>query len=149
MNKWMLGLSIIVIIALGAALLIPKVNATGEHIVVFKSQTCGCCTNYVSELRSQGFDVEVVPTQDMNEVKQRFNIPSSMESCHTSVIGGYFVEGHVPVGAIRELIAEQPAVSGIALPGMPSGSPGMPGQKLAPFRLYSLTNGSINGYNDV
>ena len=86
----------------------------------------------------KGFNVEVTQTDDLTPIKNRYNIPSSMESCHTTVIGDYFVEGHVPVEAIEKLLAEKPDIAGIGMPGMPSGSPGMPGAKQGPFVVYAI-----------
>ena len=81
-------------------------------------------------------------TDNVDEMKGRLNIPEEMWSCHTSVIGDYFIEGHVPVAAIQKLLAEQPDVDGIALPGMPSGSPGMTGEQQAPFIIYAVAHGT-------
>jgi hypothetical protein len=83
----------------------------------------------------------MVMTDNLDEIKDRLNIPEEMRSCHTSVIGDYYIEGHVPVAAIRKLLAEQPAIDGIALPGMPSGSPGMTGEQQAPFVVYAVADG--------
>jgi len=84
----------------------------------------------------------MVMTDNLDEVKDRFNIPEEMWSCHTSVIGDYYIEGHVPVAAIEKLLAEQPDIDGIALPGMPSGSPGMTGEQEAPFVVYAVADGT-------
>lgn len=109
-----------------------------QKIVVYKSPTCGCCSNYASYLKREGFDVETVTTQNMAEIKDKYNIPRDTESCHTSVVGGYFVEGHIPVEAINKLLSEKPDISGIAMPGMPSGSPGMPGRKSETWEIFSI-----------
>ncbi len=82
----------------------------------------------------------------MSSIKKKYQIPHNMEGCHTGVIGDYFVEGHVPVEAIEELLAEKPAIGGIALPGMPSGSPGMPGQKTEAFKIYALSDGTASEF---
>lgn|SRR3989338_6810224 len=110
----------------------------GIVATVYKSQQCGCCGNYVSYLRGQGFTVQVKDVQDMTPIKQRFGIPTSMESCHTTIIGDYVVEGHIPTEAIQKMMNEKPTIKGIAMPGMPSASPGMPGSKTAPFKIYSM-----------
>ncbi len=114
-------------------------------ITVYKSPTCGCCGNYATYLKRQGFDVAVVDTRNMGEIKQKYGIPSALESCHTSVIGDYVVEGHIPVEAINKLLGEKPAIAGIALAGMPSGSPGMPGPKSGPFQIHSLSEPGKDG----
>ncbi len=111
----------------------------GRLAVVYRSATCGCCANYISYLRRQGVKVEEKMTADMTTIKKQFNIPGPLMSCHTTEIDGYVVEGHVPVEAIEKLVAEKPTVAGIGMGGMPSGSPGMPGAKTAPFEIESFT----------
>lgn len=111
-----------------------------EKAVVYKSPTCGCCQNYVSYLSGLGFDVEVVNTNDMDAIKAKYGVPSDLESCHTTIIGDYFVEGHVPGEAIQKLMSELPSIKGIAMPGMPSGSPGMPGAKTGAFKISAVSD---------
>lgn len=123
----------------------------GKKAIVYKSPTCGCCAQYASYLKRQGFIVEVVNNNsEMVKIKNKYKIPAEDQSCHTTVIGDYFIEGHIPVAAINKLLAERPAVAGIALPGMPSGSPGMPGKKTSPFLIDSVdTEGNINSYMEL
>ncbi len=83
---------------------------------------------------------------DLTEMKDELNIPEEMRSCHTSMVGEYFVEGHVPVEAIWKLLEEQPPISGIALPGMPPGSPGMGGDKEEPFTIYAIVDGEAEEF---
>ncbi len=112
-----------------------------DKAVIFKSQSCGCCSNYVSYMKRQdGFDVATTNLEDVSPMKEKYGIPSSMQSCHTMVIGDYFVEGHVPVEAVKKLLDEKPSIRGIALPGMPEASPGMPGSKRMPFEIYAVSN---------
>ncbi len=85
----------------------------------------------------------------MSSIKRRLQISRNMESCHTAVIGDYFVEGHLPVEAVAKLLAEKPAIDGIALPGMPSGSPGMPGPKTAAFKIYALSDGKTSEFMTI
>ena len=96
-------------------------------------------------LRNKGVNVKPMLTTNMEDVKQKMNVPNNMQSCHTTKIGDYFIEGHVPIEAIEKLLQEKPSISGIALPNMPSGSPGMPGKKLSGFQIYSITNGQNTG----
>ncbi len=112
-----------------------------EKAVIFKSSSCGCCTNYVSYMKRQkGFDVSTVNMADMSSVMNKYEIPYSMESCHTMIIGDYFVEGHIPVEAVRKLLEEKPDIKGISMPGMPEASPGMPGAKKGLFEIYAVAN---------
>ncbi|MBF0214834.1 MAG: hypothetical protein HQM00_14950 [Magnetococcales bacterium] len=103
--------------------------AAGVSAKVYKSPLCGCCTGYVEFLKSEGYAVEVENVADMDPVKRELGVPKEMESCHTTRIGGYVVEGHVPLKTLQRLLQEKPAIPGIALPGMPTGVPGMPGPK--------------------
>lgn len=107
----------------------------GEAITVYKSPACGCCEGWVDYMKAKGFDATVVESDDMDAVKQRLHVPDAMQSCHTALIGGYVVEGHVPVEAIARMLKEKPKATGIAAPGMPQGSPGMSGTK-EPFAVY-------------
>ena len=109
-----------------------------ENVVIYKSPNCGCCEVYSSYLKREKVPVDVRNVTDMNEVKTRLNIPPQLQSCHTAEVGGYVVEGHVPLEVIEKLLTERPQIQGVALPGMPSGSPGMPGPKAAPFVIYTL-----------
>ena len=95
-------------------------------------------------MRAHGFTVRPVPTDDMAAVKQQMGMPQGARSCHTAVIDGYAIEGHVPVEAIEDLLAQRPAIDGIALPGMPAGSPGMPGDKAAPFEVLAVADGNAS-----
>lgn len=99
--------------------------ADPQVMQVYKSPTCGCCQRWVDYLRSRGYTVTVSNVLDLGRVKRELGVPPSVSSCHTAVVGGYFVEGHVPEEDISRLLAERPNVAGLALPGMPVGSPGM------------------------
>ena len=112
--------------------------SNGEKVTVYKSSNCGCCGLYVKDLGKKGFDVETINTEDLLSIKNKYGVSSGLQSCHTTIVGDYFVEGHVPFEAIKKLLNEKPDIKGIALPGMPSGSPGMPGPKLESFTIYSI-----------
>jgi hypothetical protein len=94
---------------------------------VYKSPTCGCCTDWVTHVEEAGFKTEVQDLPNVAPVKQRAGLPQHLASCHTSLIGEYVVEGHVPSDVIRRMLREKPDIAGIAVPGMPMGSPGMEG----------------------
>lgn len=112
----------------------------GATATVYKSASCGCCGGYIEELKRQGanVDVRVVGDAELAKVKMEHGVASALQSCHTSIIDGYVVEGHVPIEAVAKLRSEKPDISGIALPGMPSGTPGMPGPKFAPYDVRML-----------
>jgi hypothetical protein len=102
------------------------------RIVVSKDPTCGCCTGWVDHLRQAGFTADVIETSEINRVKVRLGVPQDLVSCHTAEIGGYVIEGHVPADTIKRLLAEKPAGKGLAVAGMPMGSPGMEMDGMAP-----------------
>lgn len=114
-------------------------------VTVHKTESCECCGQYETYLAERGVDVEVVVHDDVAPVKQSFGVPDSERSCHTNEVAGYFVEGHVPVEAITALLDQQPDVDGIALAGMPSGSPGMPGEQTEPFVVTTSVDGEVAG----
>lgn len=96
-------------------------------MVVYKSPTCGCCAAWVDHVQANGFRVEVRDTANLAPVKARHGVPANLESCHTALVDGYVVEGHVPADLIVRMLRERPDVAGLAVPGMPVGSPGMEG----------------------
>ena len=98
-----------------------------DTVKVYKDPNCGCCSKWVDHMRANGFTVETMDLPDLTMVKQRYAIGQSLQSCHTAVIGDYAFEGHVPADVIRKFLEEKPSVAGLAVPGMPSGSPGMEG----------------------
>ena len=110
------------------------------EITVFRSPTCGCCRDWVDHMQASGFQVQDNVTDAMASVKQRYGVPEAAESCHTAIIDGYVVEGHVPASDVQRLLAERPNVRGIAAPGMPVGSPGMEmGDRRDPYTVVSFT----------
>ena len=130
-------------LVLAAAMLaLTAVFAAAEDRIaatMFKNPGCMCCDRYADYLRANGFDVAVLENPNMTAIKQSHGVREDHEGCHTMIVGGYVVEGHVPVGPIKRLLNEKPAIIGISLPGMPEGSPGMSGDKEEPFTIYSIT----------
>jgi len=110
-------------------------------MVVYKNASCGCCGIWVEHMRKAGFVVEVNDIDNLNPVKQRVGLPYGLGSCHTAEVGGYFVEGHVPAAEVQRLLAEKPAAKGLAVPGMPIGSPGMEqGDVKQPYEVFLVLN---------
>lgn len=128
-------------LALCIALLWPLAPAfarqapAAPQVEVYRSPTCGCCLKWVDHLRANGFQVAVRDSDDMQAVKQRLGVPEGQRSCHTARVGGYFIEGHVPAADIQRLLDDKPAARGIAVAGMPLGSPGM-----------EMPNGNVQPY---
>jgi hypothetical protein len=100
-------------------------------VTIYKSATCGCCTKWVDHLSASGFKVSAFDTEDMNRIKRSFGVPPALESCHTAKVGAYVLEGHIPADLVKKLLASKSSsIRGLAVPGMPQGSPGMEtGQK--------------------
>lgn len=107
------------------ALLACAGSAAAATIEVVKTPWCGCCTAWIEHLRSEGFEVRVSEVEDLAPVARGLGVPDDLRSCHSARVGGYAVEGHVPAADIKRLLAEKPRATGIAVPGMPLGSPGM------------------------
>jgi len=122
---------------------------TKQVIEVFKTPSCGCCNGYVLFLEKEKFKVKQTDMRSLQTVKQKYNIPLEMQSCHTTIMGEYFIEGHVPYEAINKLLKEQPDIDGIALPGMPIGTPGMPGEKDEPYVIYQLIDGKSSVFMTI
>jgi len=111
----------------------------GPTVQVYKSPTCGCCANWVKHLQQHGFTTQVTETENVGEIKMKHGVPARAQSCHTALVGGYVLEGHVPAADVQRLLKEKPAVAGLAVPGMPIGSPGMEVPNMAPQRFDVLT----------
>lgn len=102
-------------------------SGDGEVVKVYKDPNCGCCSKWVDHMREHGFTVETMDMPNLSMIKQKYAIGANLQSCHTSVIGEYAFEGHVPADLIRKMLDDKPKIAGLAVPGMPAGSPGMEG----------------------
>lgn len=125
----------------GALILSFAGAAHAAAMTVYKTATCGCCGDWVAHVRDAGFDVEVrdVTQAELVERKRELGVDSALAACHTALVDGYIVEGHVPAADIRRLLAERPAIAGIAVPGMPLGSPGMEyGDRVQPYNVIAF-----------
>lgn len=122
----------------------PLEAMAGGHptAVLYKNPQCSCCEAYAAYLRQSGYEVAVEPSFDLPLIKRQNSVPEALEGCHTTLVGGYVVEGHVPVAAVDRLLHERPAIRGIAVPGMPAGSPGMFGDKTGPLTVYEIAVGA-------
>lgn len=142
-NGWWIGLGLIAIGVVVAATELrptPSVQAAApDTVVVFKSPTCNCCSKWIEHLRQAGMQVEVHNESEMSLVKTRLGVPEALASCHTATVNGYVIEGHVPVEDIKQLLATRPKAKGIAVPGMPVGSPGMEmGNSIEPYDVLLI-----------
>lgn len=117
--------------------------------VLYKDPSCTCCDRYASYLASNGLDVSTSSVDGMEAVKAGYGVPVDIASCHTIDFNDYVVEGHVPIQALESLVSNRPEIAGIALPGMPAGSPGMGGDKAAPFTIYAFDDGHVEPFMEV
>lgn len=124
-------------------------DITPEALVVtaFRSPTCGCCGAWLDHMKAAGFKVKDNLVEDMESVKQKHHVSQELAACHTAIVGGYVVEGHIPAADVKRLLAEKPNITGIAVPGMPIGSPGMEsGDIREPYMVYSFNQ---NGDTEI
>ena len=130
------------------------INAFTEDIIIYKTLSCGCCELYGNYFQNKGSpDTKIINLAEIDSIKEKYGVPEELKSCHTTIIGNYFVEGHVPLEAIDKLLNERPDIAGLGIAGMqgmPSGSPGMPGKKQGPFIIYSINkDGSYQEYMKI
>lgn len=130
-------LAIVLALAVPTAACAETLSAT-----VYKNPNCSCCEAYAEHLRRAGFTVKVVPSEEMSAIKQKLQVPASLASCHTTVIGKYVVEGHVPIASVKRLLKEKPATKGLAVPGMPASSPGMEAPVSERYTVFAFSGSS-------
>ena len=130
----------------GAAYVLAGPTSHAEEVTLYKNPQCGCCEEYAAYLRENGFTVTVKPTHDLTGMGRDAGIPDDFQGCHLSFIDKYVVSGHVPIKTVNRLLTERPDILGLTLPGMPTGSPGMNGPKLAPFAIYEIGPGKPKTY---
>lgn len=145
------SIAAVLVLALGAAVG-STTSASGQSsrtdasvsqsitVDVYKDPSCGCCVKWIDHLRKQGFAVRVSETRNIEAFKAAHQVPGQLWSCHTGLVGGYVIEGHVPAADIQRLLKERPTISGLAVPGMPIGSPGMEmlGSKAQPYDVVAF-----------
>lgn len=132
-----------------AAAALPVSAAGLAPVDVWKSPSCGCCATWVEHMRANGFTVRVHDTDDVAAQKQRLGVPFAYGSCHTAEVGGYLVEGHVPAGDVKRVLAERTKARGLIVPGMPGSAPGMEGQsnRTGPYAVLLLArDGGVSTY---
>ena len=139
---------------LGLAFVLISFNAYSlsapVKVTVYKSPNCGCCSKWVSHLENNGFLVTAHNVKNINAIKQQLGVLPKLASCHTSMVSGYVVEGHVPAYVIADLLRNKPKIKGIAVPRMPIGSPGMEGSNAKPYKVYSFNaDGKIEVFHEV
>ncbi|MFW6091246.1 MAG: DUF411 domain-containing protein [Actinomycetota bacterium] len=144
MRRWLAAGGAAAVLAMAACGSGPEGDAM--TIEVHSSPSCDCCSLYEEYLAGEGFTVEPVVVDNPAAVSDQHGVPAELGSCHVSIVDGYFVEGHVPVDAVRRLLDERPEIDGISLPGMPAGTPGMPGEQEEPWVVYAVDDGEITEF---
>jgi hypothetical protein len=141
------------VVLIGGAAGVVTSNAeaapTRGDVTLYKNPQCGCCEGYADYLRHNGFKVKAISTNDLTVMGQKYGISDDMQPCHISLIGGYVVGGHIPIEVIDRLLSEQPQIVGITLPGMPEGTPGMPGKKPGPLDIYEIGRNPPKVYTTI
>lgn len=133
-------------IKLGIALLLSVaagMSAAPPTLTVYKTKTCGCCGKWVEHMRANGFKVIVNDVESTGEYRRKYGVPEKLQSCHTAVVNGYSIEGHVPAAEIQRLLKEHPKAKGLAVPGMPAGSPGMEGNRQEAYSVVRFDEGGM------
>jgi hypothetical protein len=110
-------------------------GAAAPEVIVYKTKTCGCCGKWVEHLKASGFATRVHEVARMDEYRRQHGVPDELQSCHTAIVGGFTIEGHVPAADIHRLLKQRPRAKGLAVPGMPLGSPGMEAGRSDPYAV--------------
>lgn len=126
---------LIAALLISGSLMLNTVEAS--EITVYKSPTCGCCNAWIKHLERHGFEV-LAKNVEVDPIKNQLKVPERLRACHTAIVEGYVIEGHVPAGDIKRLLQARPDVAGLAVPGMPMGSPGMEGPYKQPYKVMSF-----------
>lgn len=145
MHQVLTRLAVMIIIVAGA-FAFSDAPAFAADVTLYKNPQCGCCEDYANYLRQSGFAVTVKPTHDLVLMSRQAGMPDDFQGCHLALVDGYVVSGHVPVTTVERLLRERPNIKGVTLPGMPLGSPGMSGDKTAPFTIYEIGAGRPKVY---
>jgi len=128
--------------ACAALFALPLAASAAQPVIeVYKSESCGCCKEWVKHLEANGFQVKAQNVANPSDYREKFGIPNEYGSCHTGRVGGYALEGHVPASEIKRLLREQPKARGLAVPAMPMGSPGMEGPRKDPYDVLLVKDG--------
>lgn len=126
------------VLTTGAARPSAGVTSKEPTITVYKDASCGCCKSWIEHLIKHGYRVDAKDSDEMTEIKRSLGVPEALTSCHTAVVNGYLIEGHVPAADIARLLKTKPKVAGLAVPGMPMGSPGMEGPRTEKYQVLSF-----------
>lgn len=121
----------------------PSDSAPSPLVTVYKDPSCGCCKAWIAYLQRHGYRIDARDTDNLAEVKTNLGVPAALSGCHTALVGGYIIEGHVPAEDIAKLLATKPRIAGLAVPGMPAGSPGMEGMPATHYKVIAFTKSGV------
>lgn len=149
--KWVMGLWAIALLFVNTPIALAETSsgAATQPMTVYRSENCSCCGKWMDQVQAAGFEIDNHFIDDMDAKKAELGLPEAVASCHTAVVDGYLVEGHVPVADLQRLLAEHPAVAGIAVPGMPMGAPGMESDDGEPSDPFSVVTFTEDGTTDL
>jgi|SRR5688572_23182218 hypothetical protein len=133
---------------IGISLMVgTQLQAAALQVNVYKTRTCGCCSKWVEHLKTNGLVTQVTEVPSTAEYRKQYGVPEKLQSCHTATVGGYTIEGHVPAADIQRLLKERPKAKGLAVPGMPMGSPGMEGARRDAYSVLLFeSDGRVSVY---
>jgi hypothetical protein len=138
------------LVLLGSLMASQPAFADSKDMTVWKSPWCGCCEAWSEAMQAAGYTVRIENREDLAPIKAKAGVPADMEGCHTAMIDGYFLEGHVPLSSVQRLLSERPAIAGLAVPGMPSGSLGMGEDPAARYHVHYVNgNGGTGIFEQV
>lgn len=146
-RSWKTWISMVALAVLTTAFASHRTVNPPKEITVWKSPSCGCCGKWVAYMKEHGFKVTVVDMNDVTPVKRQHGVPQNLWSCHTAVVDGYVIEGHVPAADIERLLRDHPAIAGLAVPGMVTGSPGMEGGQAEAYDVMAFGNAKTQVYS--
>lgn len=128
----------------------PDSNQSNLEMTVYRSPSCGCCGSWIEQMQQHGFKINEIKTNDMDALKEQYNLPTELASCHTAMIDGYLMEGHIPADDIKRFLSQKPRLAGLTVPGMTIGTPGMEqGNKKQPFQVLAFDNqGKVAVFQD-
>jgi hypothetical protein len=141
MRNTILALTLTSLLSAGNA-----IAAEAPVVDVYKSPTCGCCSRWVDHMRANGFNVRAIDVPDVGAVRRKVGMPAALSGCHTALVGGYVIEGHVPAADVKRLLREKPKAIGLAVPDMPGGSPGMENHHAVPYETLLVTRDNLQSF---
>ncbi|MEO8296106.1 MAG: DUF411 domain-containing protein [Gemmatimonadota bacterium] len=150
LRRWTGWAALLALFSVASAFTVRSPDRPSAHapidITVYKSPSCGCCAKWIDHLTANGFKVTTRNMEDVTPIKSQNHVPDALRSCHTAIVNGYVIEGHVPASDIQHLLRDKPKISGLAVPGMVTGSPGMEGGTAQSYDVVAFGDGKTSVY---